>query len=114
MFLGAPGAGKGTYAKVLSSVFDLPIIGTGSMMREMIASGTEQGRLLSSYVDQGAMVPDEVVLALLQTRLAQPDATAGFILDGFPRTVAQAVALESFAKLHLVVNIVLPDRWLSL
>ena len=110
MLLGAPGAGKGTYSKYIAQTFNLPIIGTGDMIRAVIKAGGEHGKRLQQYSDLGQLVPDEDVLELLRTRLLESDAQNGFILDGFPRTVPQALALRTFAPLHLVLNIVLPDK----
>ena len=112
MFLGAPGAGKGTYSKYVSAAFKLPIVGTGDMIRALIASGSEHGQQLQRYSDAGELVPDEFVLELLQGRLAAADVrtAGGFILDGFPRTLPQAEALQLIAPLHLVLNIIVPDE----
>lgn len=110
MLLGAPGAGKGTYSNILAKRFGLPIVGTGDMIRAVIASGSDAGKRLAAYSDRGELVPDALVLELLEERLGRPDTANGFILDGFPRTVSQAEVLRRFAPLHLVVNIVLPDK----
>ena len=94
ILLGAPGAGKGTQAEKISAEFRIPAISTGAIIREAIASGTEMGKSAQSYIERGALVPDEVVIGIVKDRLAAPDCADGFILDGFPRTVPQAQALD--------------------
>jgi adenylate kinase len=93
VLLGAPGAGKGTQAKMLSAELDVPHISTGDILREAVANDTELGREAKGYMDAGELVPDELVIAIARERLAQPDCEDGFVLDGFPRTVEQAEAL---------------------
>lgn len=93
-FLGPPGAGKGTQARELALGWDVPHIATGDMLREAVAASTALGLEAKRYMDQGALVPDDVVIGLIAERLSQPDAARGFILDGFPRTIAQAEALD--------------------
>jgi adenylate kinase len=97
-FLGPPGAGKGTQARELAREWGVPQIATGDMLREAVAANTPLGREAKRYMDQGALVPDEVVVAAMKARLAQTDAHCGFILDGFPRTIAQAEALTQMLK----------------
>src|SRR5262245_3644378 len=97
-FLGPPGAGKGTQARDLAQVWGVPQIATGDMLREAVAAGTPLGREAKRYMDQGALVPDEVIVGAMKDRLAQADAAAGFILDGFPRTIGQAEALAQILK----------------
>lgn len=92
-FLGPPGAGKGTQARDLAREWGVVHIATGDMLREAVAAQTTLGKEAKRYMDQGALVPDEVVIGAMAERLAQPDAARGFILDGFPRTIAQANAL---------------------
>ena len=94
ILLGAPCAGKGTQAEKISAEFGIPAISTGAIIREAIASGTEMGKSAQSYIERGALVPDEVVIGIVKDRLAAPDCAGGFILDGFPRTVPQAQALD--------------------
>lgn len=94
VLLGAPGAGKGTQAKLLSQRLGVPHISTGDILREAVAAGTDLGRQAKSYMDRGELVPDELVIAIARERLAQDDCGRGFLLDGFPRTVAQAEALD--------------------
>lgn len=87
ILLGAPGAGKGTQASVISEKFHIPSISTGALIREAIAAQTPLGVSAKSFIDTGALVPDEVVIGMIRERLAEPDCADGFILDGFPRTV---------------------------
>jgi adenylate kinase len=94
VLLGAPGVGKGTQAEKLAKELSIPHISTGDMFREAVARGTEMGMKAKEYMDRGELVPDDVVIGVVKERLSQPDCANGFILDGFPRTVAQAEALE--------------------
>jgi len=94
VFLGPPGAGKGTQARELAREWGVPHIATGDMLREAVAAGTPLGREARTYMDRGALVPDDVIIRLIGERLRQPDAKGGFILDGFPRTIPQADALS--------------------
>ncbi len=110
MLLGAPGAGKGTQAKRLSADRAIPQISTGDMLRSAVAKGTQMGVEAKRYMDAGGLVPDEVVIGIVRERLAESDAAVGFILDGFPRTVAQAEALAGFVPLDAVVNIAVPSE----
>jgi len=98
VFLGPPGAGKGTQARELARERGLAHIATGDMLREAIAAGTDLGRQAKTYYDRGELVPDALVVGMLGERLQVPDAARGFILDGFPRTIAQAEALERLLK----------------
>ena len=98
VLLGAPGAGKGTQAKLIAGRYSLPHISTGDILRSNIKEGTQLGRLAKSYIDEGKLVPDEVVVAIVRDRLAKPDCENGFLLDGFPRTTAQAEELDKFAQ----------------
>jgi len=109
MLLGAPGAGKGTQAKRLVTQKGIPQISTGDMLRAAVARETEMGLRAKSFMDAGGLVPDEVVIGIVRDRLAEQDCEKGFILDGFPRTVGQAEALDTFAALEAVVNIVVPE-----
>lgn len=111
IFLGAPGAGKGTQAEIVSERLNIPSISTGAIIREAIKSGTAMGQKAKSYTDTGALVPDEVVIGIIKERLAQDDCQNGFILDGFPRTVPQAEALQSMGvALDAVVSIEVSDE----
>lgn len=94
IFLGPPGAGKGTQARELARDWGIPQVATGDMFRAAVAAGTRLGQEAKRYMDQGALVPDEVTIGLIAERLGQPDAAKGALLDGFPRTVAQADALD--------------------
>jgi adenylate kinase len=94
LFLGPQGSGKGTQAKRLSAAQGVPHIATGDMLREAMSAETPLGLQVKPIYDRGALVPDEIMIALIRERLVQPDAAGGFVLDGFPRTVAQAAALD--------------------
>lgn len=98
VFLGPPGAGKGTQASELARERGVPHLATGDMLREARAAGTTLGLEAKRYMDQGALVPDDVIIGLMRERLAKPDAATGFIVDGFPRTIAQAEALAQVLK----------------
>ena len=111
IFLGAPGAGKGTQAENVSRKYGIPAVSTGAMIREAIKNGTEMGIAAKAYTESGALVPDEVVIGIIRERLAAPDCANGFILDGFPRTVPQAEALDKMGvDIDLVVDIEVPDE----
>ena len=110
ILLGAPGAGKGTQAELLVKKLSIPAISTGNMLREAMANGTELGKKAKQYMDEGALVPDELILGIVADRVAQSDCANGFILDGVPRTLAQAEALEAKGiKIDYVVDIEVPD-----
>jgi len=110
ILLGAPGAGKGTQAELLVEQLGIPAISTGNMLREAIANGTELGMQAKKYMDEGGLVPDELILSIVADRVAQPDCARGFILDGVPRTLAQAQALEDKGvKIDHVVSIEVDD-----
>lgn len=111
IFLGAPGAGKGTQAENTALIYGIPTISTGAIIRESIKAGTEAGKSASAYIAAGALVPDEVVIGIIKERLALPDCAGGFILDGFPRTLSQAAALDGLGiEIDLAVNIEVPDE----
>ena len=110
ILLGAPGAGKGTQAELLVKKLSIPAISTGNMLREAISNGTELGRKAKEYMDGGNLVPDELILGIVADRVAQPDCANGFILDGVPRTLAQAEALEAKGvRIDHVVSIEVDD-----
>jgi adenylate kinase len=98
VLMGAPGAGKGTQAKRLESLLGLPQVATGDLFRANLKNQTELGKLARTYMDKGELVPNEVTIAMVRDRLSQPDCEAGAILDGFPRTLAQAEALDELLK----------------
>ncbi len=110
VLLGAPGAGKGTVAKKLVERYGIPQISTGDLLRAAVAEQTELGKKAKSYMDAGELVPDSLVIDLIRHRLAQEDCKEGFILDGFPRTVAQAEALEQITDLDSVINLEVSDE----
>ena len=110
MLLGAPGAGKGTQAKRLVGTKNIPQISTGDMLRAAVRQETAMGLEAKRYMDGGGLVPDEVVIGIVRDRLSEDDCADGFILDGFPRTVPQAEALDGFAALEAVVNIAVPSE----
>ena len=95
ILLGAPGAGKGTQAELLCAKLSIPAISTGNMLREAIANGSDLGQKVKKLMDEGSLVPDDVILDIVAERVAKPDCANGFILDGVPRTLAQAEALEA-------------------
>ena len=110
ILLGAPGAGKGTQAELLVKKLSIPAISTGNMLREAIANGTELGKKAKQFMDEGALVPDELILGIIGDRVAQSDCAKGFILDGVPRTLAQAEALEAKGiRIDHVVSIEVDD-----
>lgn len=111
IFLGAPGAGKGTQAEVVCDKLQIPAISTGNMLREAVKHGTPAGLAAKECMDKGELVSDEIVIGILKDRIAQDDAKNGFILDGFPRTVSQAEALEKMGvQIDKVVEIYVADE----
>ena len=111
ILLGAPGAGKGTQAEKITAACGIPAISTGAMIRSAIAAGTEMGKSAKAYIEAGALVPDEVVIGIVRDRLAEPDCANGFILDGFPRTIPQAEALDAMGvTITAVLSIEVPDE----
>ncbi len=111
ILLGAPGAGKGTQAAVISERLNIPQISTGNIIREALRSGTEMGLKAKSFMDAGKLVPDEVVIGIIKDRLQADDCQNGFILDGFPRTIPQAEALDEMGVvINKVIDIEVPDE----
>jgi len=111
IFLGAPGAGKGTQAEVVSEALNIPQISTGNILREAVKNGTEYGLKAKTAMDAGALVSDDIVIGILKDRIAEDDCKNGFILDGFPRTVPQAEALDAMGiKIDKVIEISVPDE----
>lgn len=110
ILLGAPGAGKGTQAELIAAKLGIPTISTGNILREAIKNGTEIGLKAKSFMDQGKLVPDDVIIGIVRERVSQPDCEKGYILDGMPRTIPQAQALED-AGIHFdsVVSIEIED-----
>lgn len=111
ILLGAPGAGKGTQAEKICEKYNIPAVSTGNIIREALKNGTDMGLKAKSYIDAGALVPDEVVIGIIKERLAEDDCKNGFILDGFPRTIPQAEALDTMGiNIDKVVDIEVPDE----
>ena len=111
IFLGAPGAGKGTQAEIVSKKLSIPTVSTGNIIRAALKDETEMGLKAKEYIEAGKLVPDDVVIGILKDRIAQDDAKNGFILDGFPRTVAQAEALDAMGvQIDKVIEISVPDE----
>lgn len=111
ILLGAPGAGKGTQAEILKKKLDIPTISTGNILRAAVKNGTPTGLKAKEYMDAGRLVPDEVIIGIIGERLQEPDCAKGFILDGVPRTIAQAEALEKAGiTFDAVVAIEIPDE----
>ena len=108
ILLGAPGAGKGTQAAMIAEEFKVPHISTGDILRRNMKEGTPLGLKAKACVESGGLVPDEVVIGLVEDRLSQEDCKNGYILDGFPRTIAQAEALDKVARIDLAINIDVP------
>ncbi len=115
ILMGPPGAGKGTQAKILIAKYNIPHISTGDMFREAIKEGTPLGKLAASYINEGHLVPDDVTIGLVKERLSKDDCANGYLLDGFPRTIPQAEALEKLTKeigreIEYVINIDTPKE----
>ena len=108
ILLGAPGAGKGTQAEILCDKLGIPTISTGNILRAAVKEGTPMGKKAKSFMDAGALVPDDVIVGIVKERLAQPDCVNGFILDGMPRTIAQGEALEKMG-VEIDQNMVISD-----
>ena len=110
IMLGAPGAGKGTQAKMIADKYSVPHISTGDIFRANIKNGTELGMEAKKYMDQGLLVPDELTVDLVMDRLAKDDCVNGYILDGFPRTLVQAAALDAKVEIDAAVDVEVPDE----
>ena len=111
ILLGAPGAGKGTQAEIICAKLNIPSISTGNILRAAVKEGTEMGLKAKSFMDAGALVPDEVIIGILKERLAQDDCANGFILDGVPRTIAQAEAIETMGiRIDKVLELQVEDN----
>ena len=111
ILLGAPGAGKGTQAEKICERLSIPAVSTGNILREAMANGTEMGLKAKSFIDAGQLVPDEVVIGIINDRLQEEDCKNGFILDGFPRTIPQAEALDRMnVRIDRVIDIEVPDE----
>ena len=108
IFLGPPGAGKGTQAERIAERYGLAHISTGDMLRAEIREGTDLGKAAQGYISRGELVPDDVIIGMVKTRIQQPDCAQGFLFDGFPRTVAQADALSAICCIDHVINIDVP------
>ncbi len=111
ILLGPPGAGKGTQAEILAERYGIPTISTGNMIRAEVREGTPLGQKTKQYIDEGQLVPDEIIMAIVESRLAKPDCEGGFILDGIPRTIPQAQALDEMnLGDYIVLNISVGDE----
>ncbi len=111
ILLGAPGAGKGTQAEVLAERYGIPTISTGNMIRAEVREGTPLGQKTKQYIDEGLLVPDEIIMAIVESRLSKPDCAKGYILDGIPRTIPQAKALDEMdLGDYIVLNISVGDE----
>ena len=108
ILLGPPGAGKGTQAQFLVEKYNIPQISTGDLLRKAVAEGTELGMIAKEYMDAGKLGPDDLILSLVKERMDKPDCAGGYILDGYPRNLAQAEAMEKLAKVDVVINLNVP------
>jgi len=110
VLIGAPGAGKGVYAQYFKDKYCIPHISTGDIFRDEISRGTELGLRVKQYVERGLLVPDEIVIEVVKKRLQQPDTQRGFILDGFPRTIVQARALDEFTNIDITIHLLVSEE----
>ena len=114
IFLGAPGAGKGTQAQIVSERFGIPTVSTGNIIRAALQAETPMGLQAKSFIEAGRLVPDDVVIGIIRDRLAEDDCAGGFILDGFPRTIPQAEALDAMGvRIDRVVDLEVPDETIT-
>ncbi len=109
IIFGPPGSGKGTYASILEKQLEIPKINTGDILREIAKSGTELGKKIAEYQGKGELVPDEIVIDVLKERISKQDCANGFILDGYPRTIPQAEALEKISPPDVIINLIVPQ-----
>jgi len=109
ILMGAPGAGKGTHAADLSKKYGIPHISTGDILREEVKKGTELGKLAKSYMDAGKLLPDDVIIKIIQKRLEEPDCKRGYIFDGFPRTINQAKMLDEISNIEAAIYLKCDD-----
>ena len=110
IIIGAPGSGKGTQTSRLKSKFNVPMISTGDIFRKAIKDGSELGKKIKKYLDSGKLVPDETVIEVIKNRIGKPDCENGFILDGFPRTLEQAKALDKIVEIDACINLSVPKE----
>ncbi|MCS7105817.1 MAG: adenylate kinase [Candidatus Aenigmarchaeota archaeon] len=110
IIFGPPGSGKGTYASILESKLGILKINSGDILREIAKSGTELGKKIAEYQNKGELVPDDIVIEIIKERLLKPDCSKGYILDGYPRTIQQAEALEKISSPHVIINLIVPQR----
>ncbi|MHA1129910.1 MAG: adenylate kinase [Candidatus Helarchaeota archaeon] len=110
ILLGPPGAGKGTQSEYITKKYGIPQISTGDILRKAVREGTEVGKKAKAYMDEGKLVPDEIIIQIMQSRLSEPDCAKGFILDGFPRTINQAEKLNEITQIDLVINLNVPKE----
>jgi adenylate kinase len=108
--MGAPGAGKGTHAKGITEKYGIPHISTGDILREEVARGTELGKTAKDYMDQGKLLPDDIIIEIIRGRLAEDDCRRGFLFDGFPRTLVQAEKLDTIADIEAVIYLKCDDE----
>ncbi len=114
IFLGAPGAGKGTQAEIVSETLSIPTVSTGNIIRAALKDGTPMGLKARAFIEAGELVPDDVVIGIIQERLSEDDCANGFILDGFPRTIPQAEALDAMGiVIDKVIDIEVPDETIA-
>ncbi|MFH8132545.1 MAG: adenylate kinase [Candidatus Aenigmatarchaeota archaeon] len=109
IIFGPPGSGKGTYASIIENKLGIPKINTGDILREIAKSGSELGKKIAEYQGKGELVPDDIVIEIVKERLSKPDCSKGYILDGYPRTIPQAEALEKISPPDVIINLNVPQ-----